>query len=101
MWLVLEVGWPSELPHFIAGRAGGESRADSVDTTASVRRGLKREDLFTGWRDGSRNEPEWAKSLGALDLTSESASCESNHRPAFLRTEGIEESRFPCIRRSG
>jgi hypothetical protein len=63
MWLVLEVGWPSELPHFIAGRAGGKSRADSVDTTASVRRGVKREWMIG---KGSRGYPLEAPKARAI-----------------------------------
>ena len=46
MRLVLEVGRPPEAPFLDGGPAGGESRADSVDTTASVRRGVKRERII-------------------------------------------------------
>jgi len=54
--------------------------------------------LFTGW-DRSKNVAgiEYAQALGDLAASS----CERNHRRFSLRTEGIEESRFPCIRRSG
>src|SRR5712692_4785981 len=55
--------------------------------------------LFTGW-NRSRNELGCAKFLGALDVTAESASCERNHRPASLRTEGSGKSLLLCIRRS-
>src|ERR1019366_9435015 len=41
--LVLEVGRPPEAPCLMGGPAGGENRADSVDTTASAGHGAKRE----------------------------------------------------------
>src|SRR6266446_7657976 len=40
---------------------------------------------------------EYAKALGALAASSG----ERNHRPSCLWIEGIEESRCPCIRKSG
>jgi hypothetical protein len=41
MLVVLEVGRPPEAPFLRCGPAGGESLADSVDTAAWVRRGVR------------------------------------------------------------
>ncbi len=41
MLVVLEVSRPPEAPFLSCGPAGGESLADSVDTSAWVRRGVQ------------------------------------------------------------
>jgi hypothetical protein len=88
---------PSETPQHSVETIGGQSFA-GITVTYSIYPQQPGTYLFTGC-DRSRNVAgiEYAKALG--DLAASSG--ERNHRPSSLRTEGIEESQFPCIRRSG
>ena len=61
--MVLEVGRPPEAPRLMGGLSGGENRADSADTTASVRRGVKREGMIG---KGSRGYPLEAPKARAI-----------------------------------
>ena len=61
--LVLEDGRPRELLCLMGSLAGGGSRADSADTTASVRRGVKREWMIG---KGSRGYPLEAPKARAI-----------------------------------